>query len=61
MIKDSEKLREKFIQIKDKINGEKDDKILIFEEAICDLSIFYQISKVELSFKCILYIIEEIL
>ena len=40
LIKDSCQLRDKFIQIKDTIDGEKDDKILIFEEAICDLSIF---------------------
>ena len=44
LIKDSEKLRDKFIQIKDNIKGEKEDKILIFEEAICDLSIFYKSS-----------------
>lgn len=49
------------ILIKDIIDGENEDKILVFEEAICDLSILVKNILIELSFYDILYIIEEIL
>ncbi len=61
MIKDNEILCDKMILIKDIIDGENEDKILVFEEAICDLSILVKNILIELSFYDILYIIEEIL
>jgi hypothetical protein len=52
LIKNDKYLKDKVIQVKDQIIGEKNDRILIFEEAICDLSIFYKNinPKIELSF-----------
>ena len=49
------------IWIKEILNGQNFDKIIIFEEALCDLSIFSKDNELELYMGDILYMIEEIL